>query len=264
MTHNSMQLYIAEHMLLINAPSVISGPTTRPTYVLIWSTTDRHFTLTDEAGKLLFEGKAALIAPNVKRQLKTIDSNIFSLNIEPGHPYYLILSRLKFNQGLIPLNIQQFSSYSNLLELSFETDNFQQINTISNELTNLLLPFENQQNQRDERISTLLPLLESNNPLELASLSKKVGISQSHLSHLFSKEIGMSIKSYILWRRYRRAMLALQNGEKISTIAQLVGFYDHAQMSRTFLSLFGYAPSILKRPEFIRISSDFNEIQDHF
>lgn len=255
MLQNSMQLHLADHMLLINAPTVISGPTRRPAYVLIWSTTDRLFTLSDATGKLLFEGQAALVAPNVERQLKTIDSNIFSLNIEPGHPYFLPLSGLNFNQGLLPLDIQNFMSFSKELQICFKAADYLGIEIIANELINLLFSYKIQQEQRDKRIDILLPLLDSNTPFELAALAKMCNLSKGHLSHLFSEEIGISLKSYILWRRYRRAMLALQSGEKISTIAHLVGFYDHAQMSRTFSSLFGYTPSTLKHPDFIRISN---------
>ncbi|KXO80016.1 hypothetical protein AYL20_03995 [Acinetobacter venetianus] len=264
MIQNSMQLYLADHMLLIHAPTVISGPTRRPAYVLFWSTTDHLFTFSDATGKLLFEGKAALVAPNVERQLKTIDSNIFSLNIEPGHPYFHSLSCLSFNQGILPIDIQRFMPYSNELKTCFKVADYAGIEKIANKLTKSISPHNVQKHIRDNRIDSLLPLLDRNTPLELASLAKLFNLSKGHLSHLFSEEIGLPLKSYILWRRYRRAMLALQSGEKISTIAHHVGFYDHAQMSRTFLSLFGYTPSILKRPEFIQISGKLQQWEDHF
>jgi hypothetical protein len=84
-TKNSMHVHLAEHTLLIDAPTIISGPTRRPTYVIIWSTTNRNFSFSNTAGKLLFEGHAAWVATDVERQLKIIDSNIFSLNTT--HPF---------------------------------------------------------------------------------------------------------------------------------------------------------------------------------
>lgn len=253
-TQHSMRVHLAEHMLLIDAQTGNSGPTRRPACVLIWASTDRVFTFSNAHGNLLFEGHAALVAPDVERRLKTIDSNIFSLNIEPGHPHFLALSQLNFEHGFLPLDIHQFMPFSDAFRRHLENADYAGVEAMAFELTNSLLPQPTKLRQRDTRIDTLLPLLDSSSPVELASLAKRLHLSKDRLSHLFSAEIGMPLRSYILWRRYRRAMLALQSGEKISTIAHQVGFYDHAQMSRTFLTLFGYAPSTLKRPEFIHIS----------
>lgn len=253
-SNNPMHVHLADHMLLIDAETVISGPTRRPTYVLIWSTTDRTFSFSTASGKLLFEGKAALVAPDVERQLKTVDSNIFSLNIEPGHAAYHSLSQLTYNHGLCPLKIDQLKEFSIELRRHLKDENNKKIEETIQHIMSPLLPKHAQFRQRDERIDRLLPLLDHPAPPELSSLAQMLHLSKDRLSHLFSAEIGMPIRSYILWRRYRRAILALQSGEKLSTVAQQVGFYDQAQMSRTFQNLFGFSPSTLKQPEFIHIS----------
>lgn len=249
-----MRAHLTDHMVLANAQTAESGPTRRPAVVLIWSTTDQNFTFSDSKGRLLFEGKAALVAPDVVRRLRTVDSNMFSLNFEPGYRHFLSLSRLVSQQDFLPLNPHQFLDFSNEFHNQFETANYRGIEKLSEELALSLLPNKGSQYQRDERIDLLLPLLERNQPPELSSLASMLHLSKDRLSHLFSSEIGMPIRSYIVWRRYRRALLAIQSGEKIATVAHHVGFYDHAQMSRTFLTLFGYSPSILKCPKFIRIS----------
>jgi AraC-like DNA-binding protein len=242
-------------MLLIDAPTVISGTTRRPTCVLIWSTTDRNFSFSNTAGKLIYEGKAAIVAPDVERQLKTINSNIFSLNIEPGHHLFRPLRHLTCEKDLIPLDIQQFNQFSDHLRLNLKNKNFNAIDEITNEILSPLLQTKQQYRPRDERIDMVLPLLDKHSPPELSTLAKKLHLSKDRLSHLFTEEIGIPIRSYILWRRYRRALLALQSGEKLSNVAHQVGFYDQAQMTRTFQNLFGFAPSKLNRPEFIHISS---------
>ncbi|MEG1856125.1 MAG: helix-turn-helix transcriptional regulator [Acinetobacter sp.] len=257
--HNSIErtpirAHLTDHMVIVNAQAVETGPTRRPAAVLIWSTTDQKIAFSDPKGNLLFEGKAALVAPEVIRRLRTTDSTFFSLNFEPGNRHFLPLSRLVARQDFMPLKFDRFSELSDELQSRFELADYKGIEELSDELALTLLPHTNAKHLRDERIDLLLPLLESNQPPELNSLAQMLHLSKDRLSHLFADDIGMPLRSYVLWRRYRRALLALQSGEKIATVAHRVGFYDHAQMSRTFLTLFGYSPSILKCPKFIRIS----------
>ncbi|KAI9874237.1 MAG: hypothetical protein M1823_007733, partial [Watsoniomyces obsoletus] len=68
-----------------------------------------------------------------------------------------------------------------------------------------------------------------------------------------ARALGLPVRSYLMWRRFRRALSALQTGADLTTIAHEVGFYDLAQMSRTFMTYYGYQPSRLKRPEVLRI-----------
>lgn len=139
-TQNPIRVHLAEHMLLIDAQTVNSGPTRRPACVLIWSSTDCVFTFSDAHGNLLFEGHAALVAPDVERRLKTIDSNIFSLNIEPGHPHFLALSQLNFEHGFLPLNIHQFMPFSDAFRRHLENADYAGVEAMAFELTNSLLP----------------------------------------------------------------------------------------------------------------------------
>jgi AraC-like DNA-binding protein len=79
----------------------------------------------------------------------------------------------------------------------------------------------------------------------LGELAKAVGLSQSRMRHLFSEELGMSFRGYVLWLRIYDALSALGNGASLTDAALSAGFSDAAHFSRTFRRVFGLAPSQL-------------------
>ncbi len=97
----------------------------------------------------------------------------------------------------------------------------------------------------DERID--LCRNEIHNNLTTSSLLiEKLGeiscLSESRLAHLFKKEIGISIRQYILWNKIRRAV-AYSTKESLTRSAHLAGFSDSAHFSRVFAKMFGSTPS---------------------
>lgn len=77
----------------------------------------------------------------------------------------------------------------------------------------------------------------------LSDAARHVGISPRQLRRSFAEEIGMPYRRYILWRRLRRALLAIDDGTDLTTAAATAGFSDSAHFSRTFRQTFGLAPS---------------------
>jgi AraC-like DNA-binding protein len=77
----------------------------------------------------------------------------------------------------------------------------------------------------------------------LSDAARHVGISPRQLRRSFADEIGMPCRRYILWRRLRRALLAISDGTDLTTAAATAGFSDSAHFSRTFRQTFGLAPS---------------------
>ncbi|MEB3734806.1 helix-turn-helix transcriptional regulator [Halopseudomonas pachastrellae] len=89
-----------------------------------------------------------------------------------------------------------------------------------------------------QKIKRELPLTST-----VAELADEVGLSADRLSHLFSEKLGLSIKSYILWARMRRAVELIAQGESLSAVAYDVGFADSAHLTRTIKQFFGLTPS---------------------
>jgi len=93
----------------------------------------------------------------------------------------------------------------------------------------------------DPRIEKILNIF---NELPLKSitikeLSKKVFLSESRLIHLFTNQVGISIRHYLLWLRLLDAIKLIIKGKSITFAAYEVGFSDSAHLSRTFRRMFG-------------------------
>lgn len=82
-------------------------------------------------------------------------------------------------------------------------------------------------------------------PVRLAAVAKAVNLSGSHLAHLFSAQVGVPLRRYVLWRRLRAALEQAFAGDSLTEAAHAAGFADSAHLSRTFRDNFGVAPSFL-------------------
>ena len=87
--------------------------------------------------------------------------------------------------------------------------------------------------------------LHSGNPdLTVGEIAEKLGISEGHLSHIFKKETGQTILSYITGCRIQKAALALKSGKyKVYEVAEMAGYRDITYFSTTFKKLVGKSPS---------------------
>jgi AraC-like DNA-binding protein len=102
-------------------------------------------------------------------------------------------------------------------------------------------------NVSDERIQQLLANLNSCLPgdcLKPASwrareVAEGLCISEGRFLHLFSEQMGITWRPYLLWHRVICAINALTKGSSATDAAHMAGFSDSAHLSRTFRSLFG-------------------------
>ena len=88
-----------------------------------------------------------------------------------------------------------------------------------------------------------LPSLVDEGAIDVAALADEVGISVSRLTHVFSEEIGVPIRSYARWLRLVSAIEHLASGRSITEAAHDAGFADAAHFTRTFRAMFGLSPS---------------------
>lgn len=72
-----------------------------------------------------------------------------------------------------------------------------------------------------------------------SEVANQLALSESRFLHLFSKELGIAWRPYLLWRRMICAIQALINGSSATDAAHLAGFSDSAHLSRTFRNNFG-------------------------
>lgn len=99
--------------------------------------------------------------------------------------------------------------------------------------------------------------------ISLDDVAARVFLSPSRLAHLFSHNVGLPFRRYVLWRKLTRAVLTIGRGATLTEAAYSAGFADAAHLTRTFNRMFGLPPSVMMRGEFFEIDSPFTVLADH-
>ncbi|MFI6501178.1 helix-turn-helix transcriptional regulator [Nonomuraea typhae] len=82
-------------------------------------------------------------------------------------------------------------------------------------------------------------------PVRLAAVARAVHLSESRLAHLFTEELGLPFRPYVLWERLRVALTSAAQGASLITAAHEAGFSDAAHLTRTVRRMMGDTPSAL-------------------
>lgn len=235
-------------VLAISAPTVVNGPTSRPAAVVIWSVDGKPFTFEDATRHQVWKGDAAIIAPHYVRALRAVDCNILSINYEPNHPWLPPLKQMVGDRGVLSIARERVSPFSREMHEAIVDGCSDCLEGLASDLAAYLTCRPMAHRPLDRRVAEILARLEAEivEPPSLSELAEHACVSADRLSHLLATEIGIPFRSYVLWRKYRRALSLLHEGESLSWVAQAAGFYDQAHMTRTFLCYFGYTPSVIR------------------
>jgi len=70
-------------------------------------------------------------------------------------------------------------------------------------------------------------------------VARSLHLSESRFLHLFSEQMGIAWRPFLLWHRLICAINTIIKGASVTDAAHLAGFSDSAHLSRTFRSHFG-------------------------
>lgn len=84
-------------------------------------------------------------------------------------------------------------------------------------------------------------------PLTLEEIAGTLFVSKYHLSHAFSREVGVSVYRYIMLRRLMMARQQLVSGEAAGQVCRNCGFPDYTSFYRAFKSEYGVSPREFSR-----------------
>jgi len=92
-------------------------------------------------------------------------------------------------------------------------------------------------------------------PLKMEELAKAEGLSPGYFSKLFAKEVGMTVKAYILSVKIRTAANMLENLDySISDISYSLGFSSQSAFTTAFKQQMGCTPAAYRsRQDYIRM-----------
>ncbi len=101
----------------------------------------------------------------------------------------------------------------------------------------------------DSRVAQSIEWIRSSREkgVTVAEIAAGVELSESRFSHLFTENVRIPVRRYLLWLRLRDAMHLLAQGKSLTETAHEAGFSDSAHLTRTFRSQLGIAPSALTR-----------------
>jgi len=103
---------------------------------------------------------------------------------------------------------------------------------------------------RDARLAQAIRLMESHvdQPLTVAAIARRVGLSTRALELLFDRSLGETPGAYALRLRLNAARrLVLDTSEPMADIAARTGFSSASTFSRAFASAFGSPPGRMRR-----------------
>ena len=102
----------------------------------------------------------------------------------------------------------------------------------------------------DNTLSSILEFCENNytEDISLDSLSKKLGISKSHISHTFSNKLKMNFRDYINSLRLSRSLVLLKEGKLgMTEVSSESGFETIRTFNRAFKKRFNCTPLEYKK-----------------
>ena len=77
----------------------------------------------------------------------------------------------------------------------------------------------------------------------VSDISEYIGISRTHLNHVFQEEINLSVQNFLIdYRMCRAAGLLIHTSDSIKKISNQVGYRDSLVFSKAFKRKFGVSP----------------------
>ena len=97
----------------------------------------------------------------------------------------------------------------------------------------------------DPRVVKAVELLKGNyeRNVSVAWIAREVGLSAPHLTQLFKKTTGCSMRRFRLWHRIFVTAAKLTQNLPLTQAALAAGFSDYSQFSRTYRELVGASPA---------------------
>lgn len=80
--------------------------------------------------------------------------------------------------------------------------------------------------------------------ISASEIAENAGYSVYHFSRVFTEAIGISLMSYVTWRKLQYALYDLTQGQKVIDVAMEYGFETHAGFTKAFTHWFGFPPSL--------------------
>ena len=219
----------------------------------------RTMAYADDKGGVLCEGHAFIAFPNQVHYFSddfgAFDNVLFIFPSNKIPAFNKIFSKKIPAQPIVQINLEKIFPIISIA-LNAKIDNSPYSDTIIENCLSIILAhiFENMklQNVTKRNINAIQSILlycseHYNEDITLEKIAENTHMSKYYISHIFSKEIGISMPEYINSLRIRDAESLLEQGElSITEVAFAVGFNSLRSFNRHFFAQTGKTPRQVK------------------
>jgi AraC-like DNA-binding protein len=241
-----MHFYVWDRLVLSAGPGRFSS-SHRHFGAAVVMTPDAPMTVTSREGTPITTC-AALIAPNAWHRVDRSERRSMSILVGPDHPWFCYVKPLLTGEPIVPLDLAALAPQAIRWDDLFEgRSDCEQARLAVQQMLEAFAGGDVPPHRIDARISEVLQILQES-ALDTPTpdqLGRRVGLSGYTLMRRFKAELGVRIREYVLWRRLMKGLTLVDGRSTVADIAQRIGFYDQAHLTRTVRRMVELAPSFV-------------------
>lgn len=235
------QVYVYEDGFMFACEGLAAPRTERFTATLLFATSDQGLDI--EVGDGRHHAQVAVLKPFLPKTLHAAAQPFVSIGVNSAHPCYRAFTRLRepgyalLSPSLMPTLAPRLQSLRR-----GELD-LRQARQVFEQCLATVTPLLPQPRPLDPRIAQVMAVLAHDPRQPLETLAAHACLSYYRMSHLFSHEMGVSLRQYVLSLKINAAARCIGRGLSLTATAHEAGFTDSAHLSRVWTKAFGGPPS---------------------
>ncbi len=203
------------------------------------------------------ETRAVLLGPGIAREVVAEGAGFYSLSLDPAHAASRYLRDVVLG-GRPFLQLDERLGHSVLAHVreTLETDTACAHSRAGADfLLAHFFPGIAAAKSIEPRIARVADWLRRETPAraDLKQLAEICHLSPGRLTHLFSDELGVSIRSYLRWVKMSRAIALLGSARSVAEVAATIGFSDSAHFCRVLRDYYAVVPSFVSDTSQVRV-----------
>jgi AraC-like DNA-binding protein len=235
------QVHVYADGFLFSCDGMVAPRTERYTATMLFASTDEDVEV--EIANQRQHIQIVALKPFMPKSLHAPQTPFVSIGVNPLHPKYRAYTRMSA-PGYAAMPRTAFPHLAPRLQAlrAGELDPLQARQVFEqciDALTQLLPPLR----ALDARIERVIAMLARDHREPLEALADKACLSYYRMSHLFSDEMGLSLRQYVLSLKIMAAARCIGEGKSLTATAHEAGFTDSAHLSRVWTKAFGGPPS---------------------
>lgn len=202
-----------------------------------------HAPIELEVGGQALRLHALALRPSVAKRLDARQAPFACVDISVNHPSYRHFQGIS-GAGCLPIPREQLATLLPAWQ-AFHAGSAtgEQIRSLYRQTVDMITSRLPSPGPMDKRVQQVVDLYGQSTHIDLAHLVHLTGLSQGRLSHLFSQQLGISLRTYGLLCKVYEASRHHHSRAPLTHIAQAAGFADSAHFSKVWAQTFGRSPA---------------------